>query len=374
LLCNLGHEGCRTGSRLVVCNLENDSVSIVDPQAGTVVSEVDLRPGKINPAERGVPGGEYPYGVVIKGNDLAYVSSLRDREIVVVSVETLGEQPAVATSQDGQFLFVTNWKSPAGPNPEHFTNPINSNAANQYVLQLEKAGLFTIPLVTDPGTLDQLTRTVAANNGYSVQPDANDQAVMSELRDRIKHVIYIVKENRTYDQLFGDLPEGNGDPFITQFGYDVTPNFHRLVTGFVLLDNFYTPGDVSGNGWPWSTAGRETDYGVKSIAENYASRGFSYDTEGTNRDVNVGHPTLQQRLAVAPYMTPDPDILPGAIDVAAPDGPEGQKGKGYLWDAAVRKGLSIRDYGLFCDLVRYGTTAGKTDISAYQIPIERYPA
>ncbi|MBV9998447.1 MAG: beta-propeller fold lactonase family protein [Verrucomicrobia bacterium] len=473
------------GSRLVVCNLENDSVSIVDPHAGTVVGEVDLRPGKINPAQQGVPGGEYPYGVVIKGNDLAYVSSLRDREIVAVSLGTLGEQPAVvarinvkgspnslllnrnqtrlfvtadmedvvnvidantnsllhtirttgpdyavgnfqpyrgsipnnlalspdektlyvtnagnnslavidlsarrvtgliptsfwptavATSQDGNFLFVTNWKSPAGPNPEHFTNPINSNAANQYVLQLDKAGLLTIPLVTDPGTLDQLTRTVAANNGYSVQPDANDQTMMAGLRNRIKHVIYIVKENRTYDQLLGDLPEGNGDPFITQFGYDVTPNFHRLVTDFVLLDNFYTPGDVSGNGWPWSTAGRETDYGVKSITENYAGRGFSYDTEGTNRDVNVGYARLDRRLQAAPYLTNDPDILPGAVDVAAPDGPEGQKGKGYLWDAALRAGLAIRDYGFFCDLVRYGTTSGNTDISAYQIPLERNPA
>jgi YVTN family beta-propeller protein len=468
------------GSRLVVVNLENDSVSIVDPHAGSVVSEVDLRPGKINPAQQGVPGGEYPYGVVIKGNDLAYVSSLRDREIVAVSLGTLGEQPAVvarikvkgspnsmllnqkqtrlyvtadmedvvnvinttnnslvhtirttgptsvvgdlrpyrgsipnnlalspdekmlyvtqagsnslavidlsaravvgliptsfwptavATSQNGQFLFVTNWKSPTGPNPENFTNPLDSSAANQYVLQLQKAGLLTIPLVTDPGLLDQLTRTVAANNGYSVQPDANDQAVMAELRNRIKHVIYIVKENRTYDQLLGDLPEGNGDPFITQFGYDVTPNFHRLVTDFVLLDNFYTPGDVSGNGWPWSTAARETDYGVKSISENYAGRGFSYDTEGTNRNVNVGYATLERRLEVAPYLTKGPDILPGAIDVAAPDGPGGQLGKGYLWDAAVRKGLSIRDYGFFCDLSRYSSATGP-----YQIPLERDPA
>ena len=117
---------------------------------------------------------------------------------------------------------------------------------------------------------------------------------MGGLRKRIKHIIYIVKENRTYDQLLGDLGTGNGDPSIVQFGKAVTPNFHKLASQFVNLDNYYTPGDVSGNGSPRSTASRESDYGMKAITLNYASRGFSYDTEDKNRDVEIAYPTLQE--------------------------------------------------------------------------------
>ncbi|HEY0793639.1 MAG TPA: beta-propeller fold lactonase family protein [Chthoniobacterales bacterium] len=475
------------GSKVVVANLYNDSVTILDPIARTVIAELDLRPGKNDPAQRGKPGGEYPYGIAVKGNETAYVSSLRDREIVVVSlganaavtsrikvrgtpnqmvlnpdqtrlyaaadiqdvvnvvdtstntligsIPTFGPRSvikesirpykgnsanavampqdgqtlyvtnagsnslaviklgsnglgrvagmvptpfwptAIAVSRDGRNLYVANWKSPSGPNPQGKSWP-----ANQYVLKLQAAGLLSLP-VPDPASLDSLTRTVAANNGWQTGTNTADARLMRQLRSRIKHVIYIVKENRTYDQILGDLETGNGDPSQTQFGRVVTPNFHRLASDFVDLDNFYTPGDVSGDGWPWSTAARETDYGVKSIANSYAeapdgnalpgsnSRGYAYETEGTNRDVNVAHPTVAERLATAPYQNPDPDLLPGSADVTAPDGPEGEEGKGYLWDAATAKGLTIRDYGFFCDLTHYSSAAGP-----YRIPLEREPA
>ena len=116
---------------------------------------------------------------------------------------------------------------------------------------------------------------------------------MAALRRRIKHVIYIVKENRTYDQVLGDLGRGNGDPSLTLFGAAVTPNEHALARNFVTLDNFYDPGEVSGNGWPWSTEARETDVGVKENPMQYAGRGQSYDVEGTNRDINVAIPLSQ---------------------------------------------------------------------------------
>src|ERR1700745_883156 len=77
---------------------------------------------------------------------------------------------------------------------------------------------------------------------------------------RIKHVIYVIKENRTYDQILGDLDRGNGDPQLTEFGEKNTPNFHHLAQQFVDLDNFFDSGDVSGDGWLWSTAGREPDF------------------------------------------------------------------------------------------------------------------
>ena len=446
------------GSKLVVSNLYNDSISVVDIANRMVTKEIDLRPGIINPAQSGVPGGEYPDWIAIKGNNTAYVSSLRDREIVVVNI---GPQPAVTSrikvkgspnrmilnkaqsrlfvasdfqdlvsvidtktnrvvetirttgpdyvtchlqqyrgsipnslalspdectlyvtnggtnsvavikllpwggsvvigllptqfypnsvsvSADGKMLYVINQKSPTGPNPES-----NNVAANQYVLCLQRAGLLSFP-VPDLYSMEQLTLTVAANNRFTSRPNPNDERVMAVLRKRIRHIIYIVKENRTYDQILGDLGTGNGDPYIVQYGKSVTPNFHKIASEFVNLDNYYTPGDVSGNGWPWSTAARESDYGMKAITLNYSGRGFSYDTEGTNRDIDISYPTLQQRIAANPATQNDPNILPGQADVTAPDGPNGQEGKGYIWDAALRRGLTIRDYGFFSNNIRY---------------------
>ena len=109
---------------------------------------------------------------------------------------------------------------------------------------------------------------------------------MAAVRRQIKHVIYIVKENRTYDQVFGDLPRGNGDPSLAILS-PFSPNHKKLAMDFVLLDNFHDSGTVSGDGWNWSTAGRANDYTQKTVPVNYAGRGFSYDWEGANRNVNV---------------------------------------------------------------------------------------
>ena len=135
----------------------------------------------------------------------------------------------------------------------------------------------------------------------------------------------------------------------------MTPNLHRLAREFVDLDNFYASGDVSGEGWPWSTAGRGTNFVTSTIplCSFYSGRGVDYDYEGLNRNVNVGLQTAKERHA-ANYKTPcDPDLLPGTNDVAAPDGPEGTPpGRGYIWDAVLRAGLTLRNYGCFLDLAR----------------------
>src|ERR1019366_7777271 len=97
----------------------------------------------------------------------------------------------------------------------------------------------------------------------------------------IEHVIYIVKENRTYDQILGDLTNGSdGDPTLTQFPSFVTPNFHNLATNFVTFDNFYDSGIVSMDGWQWSTAARALDLNEKSVVVNYGKGGANYDSEG----------------------------------------------------------------------------------------------
>ena len=460
----------RDGKLLVVTNVYNDSVSIIDIQSRKVIKEIDLRPGRIDPMQKSKPGGEYPFWVAIKGNDTAYVSSIRDREIVAirlrnftvsqriklagnpnkmilnasgtrlyiaedntdtvsvidtatdqlvekinvvgpaeiaghlkhytsaapnglalspdertlyvtdgglnaVSVVNLGRgsEPSrvrgliptawypndVSAGADGRTLYIANGKTVPGPNPDlnmklmtdalHAGPAVVVNSKNQYIDQLEKASLLTAP-VPDERELDRLTHVVAANNSFNVKADAHEQAVMRELRQRIKHVIYIIKENRTYDQVLGDLDRGNGDPKLTEFGERITPNFHALARQFVDLDNFYNSGEVSGDGWPWSTSGREADFSVKTIPMNYAQRGTQYESEGTNRDINVGLATQAERKAANPKTPDDPDLLPGAINVVEPDGPEGSaKGKGYIWDAVLRKGLSFREYGCMSD-------------------------
>ncbi|HKD21985.1 MAG TPA: alkaline phosphatase family protein [Rhizomicrobium sp.] len=469
------------GTKVVVAGRHNDAITVVNPQTHAVSGELDLRPGKSDPAKKGVAGGEYPDWVAIKGNATAYVSSERDREIDVLDisstprvaarikvagvpnrmllnadqsllyvaednsdtvdaidtktnkvVETIpvaapanlladpqhfgGAAPnALALSPDGGTLYVSDGGSNAvavvplaGAAPHHAAgliptgwypnsvtaagdmlyvvngrhNAVNPNwchsaypdktktaachARNDYVLQLSKAGFLALP-VPKPQDLKQLTDTVAANDGFLHRRDTDDDKLMQALRAHIKHVIYIVKENRTYDQVLGDLGRGNGDPSLVLFGATVTPNEHAIAKNFVTLDNFRDPGEVSGEGWPWSTDARETDVGMKAIPMQYAGRGQSYDVEGSNRNINVAIPTLAERRAASSLTPDDDDLLPGTADVGAPDSPAGEEDRGHLWDAALRAHLSVRNYGFYIDGTRY-------DIKGPAfIPLERNP-
>jgi hypothetical protein len=182
---------------------------------------------------------------------------------------------------------------------------------------------------------------------------------MAFLREHIQHVVYVVKENRTYDQVLGDLDVGNGDPSLTLFPEDITPNHHALARNFVTMDAFFDSGEVSGDGWNWTMAGTTTDFTEKTVSVNYADRGLTYDWEGTNRNINVAYETLEERVAANPLTPDDPDLLVGSADVAAPDGLDGEPGAGYLWDAARRKGISLRNYGFFGDGARYEIAEGE---------------
>ena len=473
------------GSKLVVTNYFNDSISVLakSDKGWSVTSELDLRPGKLNPSASGVPGGEYPSWVVIKGKETAYVSSIRDREIVVVNILSsptvvariplrgqpnrmvlnasqstlyvaedntdsvavidtssnqlvdtiavtapedllpdwksqlkgnntnsvtlsrdekllyvtngwtndvavvrLGSEPkqsqvigliptgwypnSVSFSGDGKFVYVVNGKSPTGPNPGYCKGltadkTAECHASNQYNLQLLEAGLQTFPIPTE-GELRELTLRVAANNHFKRALGQAELEKLAFLRSHIKHVIYIVKENRTYDQVLGDLEVGNGDPNLVEFPESTTPNQHRIARNFVTLDNFYDSSEVSYDGWSFSTAARSPDLVEKQVWINYAGRGVSYDSEGTNRNINVGHESLADRISANPLTPPDPDDLPGGENAAAPDGINGENGKGYLWNAALQAGLSVRNYGFFIDLARYSLP---TQYAQFQIPL-----
>ena len=463
------------GKRLLVANHQNDSVSLIDLETNHVIGELDLRPGKMNPAQKGVAGGEYPYGVAFASDDKAYVSSLRDREIVVLSMKptlsitgrikthgqpgkmivnragtllfaaadnsdsvvivdtsndkivaeikttapaglfanrtgfkgsnpnslalspdektlyvtnggtnsvaviALDKDPddshvvgliptawyptSVSVSKNGATLYVVNGKSMPGPNPQAcrktFTTVSDDRpcaAAGQYILQLEKGGFATVPQ-PDSTALRELTQQVARNNHFTAPADdPKRRQLFAFLRQHIKHVIYIVKENRTYDQILGDLEKGNGDPSLTLFPEAMTPNHHELARRFVTLDNFYDSGEVSGVGWNWSTAARTTDEVERTIPLNYAFRGMPYEVEGMNRNINVGLDSPHDRNIEK--LDDAENQLPGHADVAAPDGPEDESGAGYLWDGALRSGLSVRNYGFFIDLSHYNHIPG----------------
>jgi hypothetical protein len=193
---------------------------------------------------------------------------------------------------------------------------------------------------------------------------------MEFLHSKIKHVIYVVKENRTFDQILGDLNNGsNGEPSLALFGEPVTPSFHRLARHFVTLDNFMDPGDGSMDGWSWSMRGRVTNTETLSQQENYArvNRGLSYEGEGQNRNIPSNLNTTAARDfffdptgATTPYSTQTaslsggtPNILAGDGDHAATDGPTGYQ-QGYIFNAVLNAGGTVRNYGWMAN------TPGKT--------------
>jgi hypothetical protein len=237
--------------------------------------------------------------------------------------------------------------------------------SNQYNPQLVKAGFQSFPRPS-AAQLTTLTAQVALNDRFlSTESDA-DAAVMAAVRQGVQHVIFIVKENRTYDQILGDLEIGNGDPDLTEFGESVTPNLHNLARTFVTLDNFMDTAEVSYDGWAWTTSARATDMVERQYPVAYALRGLALDSGGLNRNVNIAYPTLGERQAASPLTPSDPDLLPGGTDVSAPDGPNNEVNTGYLWDAALRANLSVRNYGFFIDTLRYSTPP--------LIPLVRDPA
>jgi YVTN family beta-propeller protein len=357
----------RAGTTLYVANANSDSVSVIDVARGVVTATLAtaappgspaLRLRGSNPNALSLsPDGSRLY-VTNGGNNTLAVLDLASKR--VVGLVPTGEYPtAVAVSADGAHLFVVYAKSAAGPNPlgpwsvpRAQRKPYTSGRGNQYALQLERAGLLALP-TPDAPTLEKLTRQAVANNHWDAPVD-DVPPVLRALRGKVKHVIYVIGENRTYDQILGDVSKANGAPRLTLWGEAITPNHHALARTFVTLDRFFDAGGVSGEGWQWSTSARTTDVAEKAIPVEYASRGHhSYDWEGANRNVNVSWPTLAQRKLANPATPDDVDLLPGSADVGAVDGPA-EGGRGFLWDAVLASGQEVRNYGCFCDDSRYG--------------------
>jgi len=275
---------------------------------------------------------------------------------------------SVSVNATGTWMYVANAKSPTGPNPDwcYGYGPTsfepNCFASNQYNPQQTKAGLQSFPVPT-ASQLQQLTAQVASNDRFSSAETSGQAQTMAAVHKGIQHVIYILKENRTYDQVLGDLVSANGMPIgehdasLVQWGQAITPNLHNLARTFVTLDHFYATSEVSVDGWAWSTSARCTDMIEHEFPLAYAFRALGLEAEGVNRGVNVGLPTLAERVAANPLTPNDPDLLPGQAAAGAPDGPNDEIDTGYLWNAALRAGLTVRNYGFFIDTTCYSEPA-----------------
>jgi YVTN family beta-propeller protein len=383
------------GSKLFVAEDNADLVAVIDTASNAVVAKIDARApaGMLSDEEDGEdqrvrhtgaatfsvtlsPDGKTLYAVNAGANSVAVIPLRGEHAYRVAGlIPTAYEPHDVSISSDGSWMYIVNGKSITGPNPGHLagatalitsiTYPGGNAAAaaaarasNQYQFQLERASLVSAPVPTSD-ELERLTLRVAANNFYSAGRE-DDQEVMKSLRDRIKHVIYIVKENRTFDQILGDLTNGaNVDPSLAQFPDAITPNHHQLARQFVTLDNFMDPGDGSMDGWSWSLQGRVTNTETITQQINYAfvNRGLSYESEGTNRNVPVNFPSIAERDAAAgPAGTTNysnatagvtggtANVLTGTGNHASSDAPFGMQ-KGYIFDAVLQAGGTVRNYG-----------------------------
>ena len=387
LLANAG------GTRLYAAEDNSDGVAVIDPRTARLIGRIATtapkavwaNPGKLGGAGSNAlalspdgatllvsNGGENAVAVVALGG-LAADRPLKRRASEVVGLIPTGWYPTgVAVTRGGQ-LFVTNNKSQPGPNPDGcrkttaaLEDDRSCQGANQYVWQLEKGGLLALPMPS-AAELARLTAQVAANDHFPGAATADP--TMAFVAAHIRHVLYIVKENRSYDQVLGDLGRGNGDPKLTLLGAATTPNHHALAKAFVTLDAFFDAGESSNTGWNWTTAARTTDWTEREAPVNYAGRGLQYDQEGNNRNLNVGIADPAARRAANPLTPADPNVLAGGADVAAPDGANGDEGHGYLWDAALKAGKTIRNYGFYGDLSRYYVPAATGQL----IPLERDP-
>jgi DNA-binding beta-propeller fold protein YncE len=261
------------------------------------------------------------YVVCSDANAVAVVDIVDTKSIVAGFVPTGWYPTAVRTLSDNRLVVLNGRGLRSFPNPNG-PNPIQRAAVShvgdappviQYVGRMQ-TGTASLIDPFDADQLDSYTQTVLRNSPYRDEymdrvPIEAGNPVPARPGDPspIQHVLYIVKENRTYDQVLGDLGKGNGDAKLTLFGENITPNHHKLAREFVLLDNFYVNADVSADGHNWSTSAIAPDYVQKMWPNSYARRRRHYDYEGG-----------------------EPAAIPPA---------------GYIWTNAFAAGVSVRNYG-----------------------------
>ena len=355
---------------LYVVNANSDTISVIDTDIQQVVRTLHLS----RPHDK-FKGLNANAAALSPDGDTLYVTLATENSVAVVNLtsgEVEGRIPtgwyptSVSVSANGSTLYVSTFKSNSGPNPGN-AGP-NPDFLTQRSYPLEKAQLNIIP-VPSRGTLEELSQQVDKNNGLT---NRAEDPTMAFLQNKIHHLIYIITENKTYDQILGDLDRGNGDPTLNQWPQPISPNHHSLAQTFGLLDNFYATAEVSGTGWDWSTYGHSTEYNEKTVPVNYGNggSGVTSDSEGTNRFIAVGLPEFakkdptpfNERLLTLLDPTGSSNILPGTKNVDSPEGAnddlDADKIGGYLWDSALRAQKTVRNYGFYLDQSYYISSGG----------------
>ena len=320
---------------LYVANANSNSVSVIDVASRKVIET--LHAGISPDAPIGSTTNSLALDAI--GHTL-YIANADNNCLAVFDVSSPGHSFSkgfvpvgwypTCVRISGNNLLVANGKgmssmaNPYGPNPlghQYLYKKTDTTHGIQYLGSMLKGTLSVIP-IPDAATLARYTQQVYANtpNPMAVaraveQPAAGEAGNPIPRRagetSPIKYVFYVLKENRTYDQVLGDLPQGNGDTSLVLFGRNITPNAHAIAEQFVLLDNFYVDAEVSADGHNWSMAGYATDFTEKTWPSNYSGRGGEYDFDGSRA---VANPT-----------------------------------KGFIWDYCHRAGVSFRNYGEFMD-------------------------
>lgn len=377
----------RAQTLLYIANAGSDTVSVVNVANDQlqVVATVLLRPSNVS----NLPGVS-PSGLALSPDEKTLYASLGDFNAVGV-IETgtnqlsgyipVGWYPtALAATSDGNALLVVNgWGTTAmNPNPQmnylnpdvvgvnFSTNPPSWLAAPGpgYVLNSIPGNVTRIDLTKAIPNLGQSTDQVIQNNQNTPAMGTSADNILAGLgikSGKIKHVIYIIKENRGYDQVLGDLPRGNGDPSLTIYGRGITPNQHALAERFILLDNFYNNAPVSGEGWVWCTQSLANAFTIKSIPYVYqlslATYQINYAFEGqVNGYVTGGYPAQDQ----------DGNWLSTSHQAASPIPDVAEAPGGYIWDGVKEAGLTYRNYGFLL-------SSGAPSKPPFEIP-DNYPS
>ena len=327
---------CLTGNGryLFVANANDNTVSVIDIKLRRVLETLSAA---VFP---GSPEGSTTNSVALSKDDKTlFVANADNNCLAVFDVSEPGHSKSKGFIPTGWYptcvrvignkLFIANGKglssmaNPYGPDPvDNKEKVVYQKDGQTHTIKVQyigglfrgKLGVLNIP---DDAQLAVYSLAVYHNTPYStdselVSAGLKGNPVPMRVGDAspVKYVFYIIKENRTYDQVLGDIPEGNGDPDLVLFGERTTPNQHAIAHEFVLLDNFYVDGEVSADGHNWSLGAYATDYLEKNWPTNYSNRGGTYDAEGTR-------------------------------DIA--------NNKYFIWDICKKYGVTYRTYGEFAD-------------------------
>jgi YVTN family beta-propeller protein len=309
--------------RLFVTNANNNSVSVVDLNNNKETERINsaLKPD--------VPYGSTPNAITFNTDEsVLLVANADNNYLALFNISSPGESKSIGFIPVGWYptsvkylpgknqLLVANGKglismaNPKGPKP----GTKSSHKDEQFVGSLFK-GTLSIINFPDAKQLGEYSLQVYNNTPYfNEKKPLSDQTIIPVTHDekgsgKIKHVFYIIRENRTYDQVLGDISKGNGDSSLCLFHSNVTPNAHKIVEDYTLFDNFYADAEISADGHNWSTAAYASDYTEKTWPVFYGGRGGTYDWEGGKA-------------------------------IASPS-------SGYIWNQVINKGLSYRNYGEF---------------------------